>query len=365
MLLLPTLFTIEGITDDDLEEILETSKEINKQLYEIDELMKLEKKFQQFFSIIEKNPLTFCYIFFTEEKGRPNKIQMKITDVPPSRLVRINNVQLELYSQKCIKTKYPISLKTIYHDLPVRIDKKTYLARDIDDVLTLFDAILKEKPMKKKPLMSKFVKMMKVILMEKNGYNYFGLSNFKKPNLNEKILEMNSIIELLEKLNVFVKETSKEMTEMDKEALNGIPESTRKEIVDYWIEKSVYNQFEARSLFLLGMLIAEVGNAQYSERKSEPILKKVNFNGINTERIKFLISDVEGKMVNFKLLGDKKQFNKGIIYAMHHYYERCNDWKLTPDENVFFIMSGYSFKNTLISKFSKEKKQKQNESKSD
>ena len=99
---------------------------------------------------------------------------------------------------------------------------------------------------------------------------------------------------------------------------------------------------------MLGYLVAEIGSAQYKkDKKSKPILNKLNFAGMDKHQVIRLSNEVFEWMRIYEVL----QFNE-TVYAVSKTYldEAFENWKLTPEEAVFFILSGYAFKTMKIMK---------------
>jgi CRISPR-associated protein Csh1 len=112
------------------------------------------------------------------------------------------------------------------------------------------------------------------------------------------------------------------------------------EITKFWIDIGTYDD-PRKALFLLGYIVGNVGNKQYkSGHKTKPILNKINFQGMNIQTIIRLTNDIFEKLSQYKILG----YNEAIF----HQYKRLvdiysSDWPLNNQENVFYILSGYSF----------------------
>ena len=98
---------------------------------------------------------------------------------------------------------------------------------------------------------------------------------------------------------------------------------------------------EETSLFLLGYLIAEIGNAQRSDQNTKkPILNKINFHGISPRRLIILSNEVFDKLDQYKV----RQYNEKEFSAMKKLMDKhLKDWKLRDEDNVYYILSGYAF----------------------
>ncbi len=130
-----------------------------------------------------------------------------------------------------------------------------------------------------------------------------------------------------------------------------------KDIFEYWDNLEIYQDNQKKGLFLLGYLIGEVGSKRSSQQiKNKPILNKINFQGMGTEKLNRLLSDVLEKLKQYKLL----DFTVNIHSASQLLIvENINNWSLSNQENVFYIISGFAFSNYLIRKRSKENYKKE------
>jgi len=95
------------------------------------------------------------------------------------------------------------------------------------------------------------------------------------------------------------------------------------------------------TLFLLGYMVGNIGNSQNSSgHKTKPILNKINFQGMTVQSILRLTNEVFEKMIQYKIL----KYNESLFY---HYKKMIDsysqNWNLTNQENVFYILSGYSY----------------------
>ena len=108
-----------------------------------------------------------------------------------------------------------------------------------------------------------------------------------------------------------------------------------------FIKEMRYDE-QQTAMFLLGTLIGEIGNVQYgrSEDGNKPILNKLNFNGIDRSKIIRLVKDVFNKLNQEKI----RKYNELTFFEMKRLLDKnLDNWKLSKDENLFYILSGYSF----------------------
>jgi CRISPR-associated protein Csh1 len=82
-----------------------------------------------------------------------------------------------------------------------------------------------------------------------------------------------------------------------------------------------------------------VAQAQYKkEHKNKPVLKKLNYNGMDRDDIRRLYHDLWEKTQQYSL----HRLTETTLsrFSMLFKHER---WTMKPEEALFFILSGYAF----------------------
>jgi len=104
---------------------------------------------------------------------------------------------------------------------------------------------------------------------------------------------------------------------------------------------------------LLGYLVGEIGNAQSGAgHKKKPILDKINFQGMGTDKLMRLSNDVLEKLRQY----DRLQYNEDTHSVLKRLMDNnIEKWNLSDQENVFYTLSGYAVSNYLTRKRSKDK----------
>ena len=108
-----------------------------------------------------------------------------------------------------------------------------------------------------------------------------------------------------------------------------------------YIKEMGYTE-EETALFLLGVLMGNIGTAQYNRNREsarKPILNKINFGGIDKPKLQRLSSEVFGKLQQEKILK-----NNEIVFQQHKELldKHFKKWSLNKNENLFYILSGYA-----------------------
>ena len=122
------------------------------------------------------------------------------------------------------------------------------------------------------------------------------------------------------------------------------------EIQEYWENLEIYKDCRKQALFLLGYLMGEIGRKQSSAQiKNKPILNKINYQGMNTDKLIRLSGDVLEKLRHNRLFKYKE--NEDVYSASQILLsENIDSWELSNQENVFYVLSGFAFSNYLGNK---------------
>lgn len=128
-----------------------------------------------------------------------------------------------------------------------------------------------------------------------------------------------------------------------------------------FIQELGYNE-QQTSLMLLGKLIYEVGKAQARNKlTSKPILEKINYQGMSLNKVQKLSNEIFEKLKQYKLItNESSRYYIQNIFSDHKvlFDKNINNWKLTNQENVFYLLSGYAIGSRPIDK--KESKEEEN-----
>ncbi len=300
-------------------------KHLNNTIINLNSLSELNRQINDFREFKdEKNNFIINYLFY--RKGKSDfKVLKLIKDVPPSRLNIINDKELQI--NKLIKEdykdnkKFKIDLRGIYYAIPISDNDVAY-----SKFLEVLDAIFSDRKVDYSFLIDQFAEVIRIIHFGRNGYNIS-----PKSSLEFKTIQLNFALLFFNKLNLL---RGLKMNESKGNIV--VPE----EITKFWNDIGTYDD-PRKALFLLGYIVGNVGNRQYlSGHKTKPILSKMNFQGMSIQTIIRLTNDIFEKLTQYKILG----YNETLF----HQYKRLvdtysNNWPLNNQENVFYILSGYSF----------------------
>lgn len=312
-----------------------------------DGLRSFEEKLDEYREFEDsKNNFVLNFLFY--EPGQRNiKVLKLIKDTPPTRLDTLRKAANEVKDTGDrilgVSNQWSIDLQSIYYLIPLRKTKEDRGFRiEYKKILELYDVIFSGKSISYGFLIDQFVELAQVYRFEK--FDAYNIGRQQNPDLGlvYALLKANLLFLYLEKLNLL--KLGGDV--MDYEGLRLDKE------MEALLKEMKYN--EAKTvLFLLGYLIGEIGNAQYrlSESHTKPILNKINFEGMNPNKLIRLTNEVFEKLNQYKVFSKKEKtrvpllvFNQGIFNEYKRLIDKeITNWQLSDHENVFYVLSGYAY----------------------
>ena len=293
----------------------------------------------------EENNFVINYLFYQKSKSE-FKVLKLIKDIPPTRLNIIREKEDEisnLVDEKYLgENKFKIDLKSIWGSIPLKQEKGKKTYRGTSRYLDVLDAIFLNGIIDYNSLINQFTEVIRIIRFEREGYNIRTKENFTK-----KILSLNFLLLFFKKLNIlnstnkYTINSTNKMENLNNYKTDEIKDLIPQEILNYWENIEIYGDNCKKALFLLGRLIGEIGYAQDNKDiKNRPVLNKITFQGMDVEKLKRLSNDVFEKLIQYDIL----KYNEPVHSAFKNLFEEhINNWNLSNQENVFYILSGYAF----------------------
>jgi len=331
------------VKDFDIDDFSKCLKDTNEVLANIDSIKNLQKEWKKFieYSQDNKNSFVINYVFYHKDNAA-FKILKLIKDVPPSRLDLIKRIEEDIDNfidnhfegNKRLK----IDLGRIYRCIPIKVVNNEQLGTA--KYLDIIDSIFSDRKIDYVFLINQFAEVLRIIKFESDGYNIWNKNNKNNPDFTIKALQLNLLLLFFIKLNILGGINMKNNTS-NIEYQELLPD----EIKNYWANLEIYKDERKRALFLLGYLIGEIGHRQsVKDIKNKPILNKINFQGMGTEKLIRVIGEVPDKLRQYDIF----QYNEKIYAVCHMLMENhINQWKLSNQENVFYTLSGYAFSNYI------------------
>lgn len=279
-----------------------------------------------------KNNFILNLLFY--ESGQRNiKVLKLIKDVPPTRLETLRKTEsaIEDISNRLLNlsNQWAIDFQSIYFLIPLKKTKKEKgFSIEYRKILDLYDAMFSGKSVSYVFLIKQFVELAQVYRFKKFFAYNIGTPQNPDIGLVYAILKANLLLLYLKKLNLL-----KGGVEMNYDSLR-----LDDKMKDF-LKEMGYDEPKS-ALFLLGYLIGEVGNAQYVKGSSKPILGKITFQGMNSNKLIRLVNEVFEKLIEYK----KLSFNEVIFSEAKKILDiGMQNWPLSEQENVFYVLSGYAY----------------------
>mgnify|MGYP001627163370 CR=1 FL=1 len=339
---LPTfVYTSAKLTKNYLEDLtLNITNSLNT-AWNYNSLEKLRDDISNFLSFFDQNHYFLLNLIFYREAQAGTKIMKFIPDINPSIFDKIYNAASKVFSQYIDlignDPSFRISLESIYYSVPIRLKNRNE-STEAQRLLNIYDAIFSGKRIARDFLIENFIKAVGVVVYGKEGYN---LSKFIGNDIASMVIRMVFVMKFLEFLDCLEVERG-----MDVSQLN------LSDDLKSYIQQMNYDEPKT-ALFLLGVLIGEIGAKQYLATKDrqddsaghKPILNKINYNGIDRPKLIRLCSDVHNKLRQEKLL----PYTEMIFAEMKRLLDKHIDsWKLDKYETLFYILSGYAYKTQKV-----------------
>lgn len=333
--LVPHFIYGNPLSKEDLDIICENIKKGFNTAKNAAAIRKLQNEIENSIEIKDEDIYYLLNLIFYKASQKSTKIQRLIKDVNPTIFSRISICSAKvskLFKEfGTIFERKMISLEGIYYLTPIRRNKKGE-DQQYRELLSVYDAIFTQRKIKKDIVIKNLNESGKILYFEKQGFN------IRQGQIYNTILEGSMLIKFLEYMGC-----------LEEEKILDVSKLMVKEDIKNYISKMGYSEQQA-TLFLLGCLVGEVGNAQYSHNKAseggegkKPILNKLNFNGMEKSRVIWLSNQILNKLRQEKLL----RYNEDLYGAYKALLDaNINNWKLNKQDNLFYILSGYAFATT-------------------
>jgi CRISPR-associated protein Csh1 len=280
----------------------------------------------------ETNIFWVNYIAF-ESDGNSFKIINHIKDVNSRYLSQL----IETFDRAGIEFKnfiggrYLFNLQSVYNLVPVRDSNKS----KVNPALRLFKDILEQKPIDPDVLFNHFIHL---ILCHWYG-RYSAFKNIRPTDsfdfaVKDAVFKYSTLIYALKQLNLLKMEN--EIKNENEHIENS--KSDFQQRMEAFFEKMDYTETE-KALFYLGRVLSSVAYAQHKKgHESKPVLNKINFNGMDAAAIVRFSLDLREKARQYNI-------HRETDWDFGRFTDRFNEknWTLGNEQNVFYLMAGYSF----------------------
>ncbi|MEA3452382.1 MAG: TM1802 family CRISPR-associated protein [Bacteroidota bacterium] len=325
-------------TDVDFELILDKLKLQSDFLFKYNEIKKIETDITD---EIDKIPYWINYLATDIKPGQSFKTTELIKDISRPYFIKILNTfnEVNYEFKNYLNSNNYYNFYSVYQFIPVKTDMKNNAA------LLLFKDIFEHRPIDKDILFKHFTKY---LICQRSGQ----FDNSRKHRAYANVREQNNFdyaifnaintylafFEVLKKLKLLKQNTMEENNEL-LQPIEEIANDYGKRIENFFV-KMAYTETQ-KALFYLGRVLGQVAYAQYNKNhKNKPVLNKINYNGMDKEAVIRLRLDLAEKARQYNIV-NKVEFNFSKFTDLFNPNDTSNF--LSPEENVFYILSGYSF----------------------
>jgi CRISPR-associated protein Csh1 len=293
------------------------------------------------------NHISLHFLFYTKAQSAL-KVNKLLSDVPLTYLRRLGYEMRkagEIGQRFFGNEKFNLGLEPIYYLFPMRVQRGENFEKR--KILQVYESLLTNKPLSYQWLITQFVQLAKVHMYASYSlYQYNEKKEYNDFHLVDAMVRAQLFLKLLQNLNLIKEE--REMTKVTYD----LPDT---DMVEYMATMN-YNVAQS-SLFLLGYLIAEIGAEQVRKTKkraealgqtyggktaNKPILSKINYHGMNKQKLMLLSNEVFEKLVQLKINSIQ---NEKVYYQHKHLFDSAlqEKWNLSDRESVFYLLSGYAY----------------------
>lgn len=220
-----------------------------------------------------------------------------------------------------------LNLSTIYYAIPIRKDHEQK-----NDALKLLSQVLEQRKVSIQKLFNHFTEL--ILCHYYNRYPSYSNITYKPESFDFAIRD--SVIKYLFLLNFLKSLNLTDMEVNEKSTLEGKDSSDK---LKQFFEEMGYSP-QQQSLYWLGRMVSKIGTAQFKKGHSQkPVLNKINYNGMDYSKIQRLFVDTFELATQYRI-ANEINFYSNSFTQIFPADEKL--WKITPQEGVFYILSGFS-----------------------
>jgi len=281
-------------------------------------------------------PINLNFLAF-ESDGNSIKVVTYIRDIAECKFIQVIQIFKEEHAKLRDQIKY-FNLNSIYHLIPLKFTKDGKIADKKNRVLDFYNYLFKRLPVSSQLICQYFCEALyhnyyKQRSQFKNIY-YPRDDNFDY-SIYHYVFNYLILINSLKRLHLYIEDLIMENQKISKQP--AIDEKL------HFLSEQGFNE-QQKALFYLGILIQQVAYSQSKAgHRNKPILNKINYQGMTHKDIQRLYLDVFEKLVQYEQIQypSVEQDNSRFKELFDRNFSQ---WKLSDEQNVFYLLSGYAFK---------------------
>ncbi len=320
-LVIPQFFNSEKITRERLKFIL-TQSEL---LFDYKQLKELDAYFSKK-SLEESYWLNFLAIDSDGNYFKASNLIKDVSNFHFNNVLRTLAKSGELFSP-WLGDQYVFNFYLVFKIIPARKENQNQ-----NKSLLFFGSILENRKIEIDRIYQNFTELILCHWYQRyksysNIYSHFNDFDFAAKDAVFKYL---ALIHSLKQLNLI-----KNFSKMEDMTITS--ESISKELESFFSAMDYTPSQQA--LFYLGRALSQIAYEQGKKGNKKTVLNKLNYNGMDKRSIYRLSTDLfeKGKQYDFV---DKIQWNLGEFNQRFDF----NNWNMNPQEALFFLLTGYTFR---------------------
>lgn len=285
-----------------------------------------------------ENAALLNFLFYQKSKSEFRVLSL-IKDVAPSRIAQLlrHSHKLAHHAAALLGSdRWWLDLTAIYHLIPLSEGPR---GAEYKKLLHIYHSLLMRAPVERALLIREFVALAKIY----HTGNYSGTNVRPKAGNEEwewtrRLLQANLFLKFLQEENLLRGGRSLSAP-LEMEAVL-LPEEMRA-----YLSTMAYDGPET-ALFLLGYLLNQVGQKQRERGyENKPVLEKVNYAGMPWAKVVRLANILVDQLRQHDIL----KYHEGLFAVMKKLFDahrpgaHQQEWPLSPEENVFYLLSGYAY----------------------
>lgn len=296
----------------------------------------LETKLTDYLDELPEENVALLNFFFYQKSQSELRIHALVRDVTPSWIShlikeahKLANRAIELFG----KDRWHLDLMALYRLIPLHSGQ----SNEYKKLLHIYQSLLTRRTLSYSSLIRQFIILAKIYLTDD-----FEATSILRPDRGYEELDL---ARRLLQANLFLTFLQREKLLKGGNLMNNAAEEIRgrenlKEEMQLYLQEMGYGEPHT-ALFLLGYLLHQIGRSQRnSGYEHKPVLDKVNYSGMSWPKVIRLSNLLVDQLRQHRIF----IYNERIYAAMKELLDaHASAWPLSPEENVFFILSGYAW----------------------
>lgn len=289
----------------------------------------------------EQKALFVLNLLFATKGQAAVKVDKLIADVPPSRLDRLDEARNAVRDWACGRLgedahgEWDLGLGKLFYLLPLRQRDRRAETRPY---LELLDALLVGRPLSAQALIPQLLETASIHRFERYEAHVQSRPGDPERALVMSLLQAQLLLRYLKELGQLRGLEEGGETRTMTEPIAEIERTLLDEALRGWMDGLGLNGAR-RGLFLLGVLLGKIGSTREQINSGKPILNKVHFPGMDRLKVLRLANEVYEKLRQYKIA----EYNEGLYAAMKAHLDRSLAELGSPQENVYWVLSGYAY----------------------